>query len=524
MAWALRELGHDVVEAQEDALGVDEVEGFAGDADLLLWTRTWTSPREEWVAMLRRLETRGVATAGFHLDRWWGLQREHQITDEPFFAVDHLFSADGGHDDEWKAAGIRHHWSPPGIHAPDAVRGNQRQAFRADVVFVGSHPYPHPEWEPVRSAMIDALHRKYRGRFHIWPRPGRAIRGRLLCDLYATAKVVVGDSCLAGGAVSYCSDRIPETLGRAGFLVHPEVEGVTDGTLWSDGDHLVTFPLGDHDEMIDRIDWWLARPEAREQVCSQAQALTLARDTYTHRAAKMLETLWNEGAWWIDDRVGPAMARRDGYSAWFDLRPGDGLVVREVWQQDAYRVRPEHVAGGVVVDLGANVGAFSLIAASMGAARVHAWEPIPANREALLANVGANAGVPVEVHGEAVGASTGSARMRAEGPGSHMDPDGDTEVRTRHPDEILREALAHDGEIAFLKVDVEGGEFDMFDALDPALLAKVRRLAMELHGRGTRTDVPAERVGSLIARLTEWGHLDIMGRASFGGMIYGERW
>ena len=84
-----------------------------------------------------------------------------------------------------------------------------------------------------RSRLVKWLRKNYDRQVKFWPEPNQhAVRGDDLTDLYASVKVVVGDSCLVpkpdGSPMThYCSDRIPETLGRGGLLLHPVVEDVT---------------------------------------------------------------------------------------------------------------------------------------------------------------------------------------------------------------------------------------------------------------------------------------------------------
>ena len=115
--------GHTVIPLQENT---PEPWTEPVDADLVLWTRTgwdwseacgWTQ-EQAWSNQhdfLDRMRDQGTPTVGFHLDRWWGLDREHQIFDEPFFRCDLMCTADGGHDDQWQLAGINHVWMPPGV-------------------------------------------------------------------------------------------------------------------------------------------------------------------------------------------------------------------------------------------------------------------------------------------------------------------------------------------------------------------------------------------------------------------------
>jgi len=269
-------------------------------ATMLLWTRTWDTDNPAAVRALRDLRVLGIPTVSFHLDRWWGLDREYQIESEAFFRTDHLFSPDGGNDERWKAAGVNHHWSPPGVSAFDCAPGvPDPVAWPHEVVFVGSHPYPHKEWEPYRTKAIDTVRATVGAGFAVLPGVTEqgvrmpAVREARLRSLYATVKVVVGDSCLAGGATLYVSDRIPETLGRGGFLIHPRVEGVTDGPLWQEGEHLACYDLGDFDELARLVRYYLdpANEPERAAIAAAGREHTLAHHTYNHRMQSMLETV-----------------------------------------------------------------------------------------------------------------------------------------------------------------------------------------------------------------------------------------
>jgi hypothetical protein len=198
-----------------------------------LWDKWGTEIQWKLLAEARR---RYVPVVGYHLDRWWGLKRQDEIRmglqSQPFFHCDLLVTADGGHDDQWKLEGINHVWFPPGVSERWCEPGRFQPELETDIVFVGSwQAYGHREW-PHRAELVNWLQKTYGDRVAFYPKQGQhAVRGLALNDVYWSAKVVVGDSCLApkvnGDPMThYCSDRIPETLGRGGLLCHPQVEGL----------------------------------------------------------------------------------------------------------------------------------------------------------------------------------------------------------------------------------------------------------------------------------------------------------
>lgn len=291
-------MGHDTTCWQEDERGTFGIVAEHMDQyDAVVWTRTgWDPPvpHAEQRAMLERAADAGVPTIGVHLDRWWGLGREGQVHEEPFFRVAHLFTADGGHDAEWAEAGVNHTWMPPAVSAEETGGGTYRAEMASDLAFVGSwRGYGHTEWTH-RMELVDWLRANYGDRVRFWPEPGApAVRGEALRDLYASVKVVVGDSCLAPNAdgspvTRYCSDRVPETVGRGAFLLHPWVEGVTDGTLYAPGVHIDTWKLWDWEALGAKIDYWLGHADERARVASQGQQHVREQHTYGRRMGGLL--------------------------------------------------------------------------------------------------------------------------------------------------------------------------------------------------------------------------------------------
>lgn len=290
VALELEALGHAVTRLQEGDVPTPDIVGLARGHDLFLWTMTQglaerggsLAERGRLVADLREW---GVPSAGFHLDRWWGLAREPLIFREPFFRVDHLFTADGGHDAAWAAEGIRHHWSPPAVYHAEAV-DTASNGWRGDIIFVGSwRDYGHAEWWPYRRELLDRLRERYGSVFECFP-TSEAIRGLALNALYRSARIVVGDSCLVGSVSRYHSDRIPETLGRGGFIIHPRVDGLEE--LYPD---LPTWELGDWNAMFNLIDRYRANPVEREELRRRNAAHTREHHTYLNRMRRVIQVV-----------------------------------------------------------------------------------------------------------------------------------------------------------------------------------------------------------------------------------------
>lgn len=137
--------------------------------------------------------------------------------------------------------------------------------------------------------------------------------------------------------------------------------------------------------------------------------------------------------------------------------------------------------GDVVVDCGANLGEITEPLAETGAA-VHAFEPDPYAFERLTARVGGRPNVTL--HRAAVGVAPGTVRlMRAanfdENPkagsvkstvlpgGRNIDESADAAIEVARIDlpAFLADLKARHGEIAFVKMDIEGAELEILETL-----------------------------------------------------------
>ena len=285
--------GHKVIRVQEGE--IDQWERLINEmdrCDLVLWTRTASEAAKvgtkiQW-RMLAAAERAGKPTIGFHLDRWWGLNREESVWTEPFFRCSTVITADGGHQEEFASVGVNHKWLSPAVSLAETEPGEVVPQYRNRLAFVGSwQPGYHVEWGH-RRELVEWLKRTYPQDMKFWPRPGQpSIRGADLRNLYASVDVIIGDSCLAGNATHYWSDRIPETVGRGGFLIHPEVEGLSE--QYTVGKHLWTWPIGDWDALKQKIDSAFDSPDAIAEVRETGRDHVRQFHTYDTRVNQIRE-------------------------------------------------------------------------------------------------------------------------------------------------------------------------------------------------------------------------------------------
>lgn len=293
LAWSYEKLGHKVIRMQEDYVTTQEVLSQASRADLFHYVHTHGWETRGFMSMdevLRKLKQRGIPTISTHLDTWYGLRRAGDVANHPFWKTEYVFTADGGADEWIKSLGINHHYLKAGVVERDCFIGDKRESYAYDVIFVGSKQY-HPEW-PYRPQLINWLEKTYGSRFAHFGGDGRGVvRGKDLNDLYASAKVVIGDTlCLNFNRQEYWSDRIYETTGRGGFMIHPFIEGLQND--FEIGKEIIVYQYGDFDELKAKIDYYLQYDAEREKIRMAGHERTKRDHTYTNRMAQVMQTVF----------------------------------------------------------------------------------------------------------------------------------------------------------------------------------------------------------------------------------------
>lgn len=286
IAETLESLGHRVNRVHEQTAELPQILEACRDADLFLWTRTMGFLRCDGYQMLARIR---IPTVTVHLDAYIGLEREKTLGFDPFWHARYCWTADGGHDEIFKAKGINHFWFRPGVLKRECYMAEPRVDLITDVAFCGSRGYhrEHP-----RGELIAWLEKTYGTRFRLFGANGDSWRGHNLNQLYASCRVMVGDSCNVGfKQVRYWSDRVPETTGRGGFLIHPFVEGMED--IWTDGEHIRYYRFGEYARLKELIDHYLdpAHESDRRRIQIAGHERTKAVSTYDNRMTELLRTV-----------------------------------------------------------------------------------------------------------------------------------------------------------------------------------------------------------------------------------------
>lgn len=173
----------------------------------------------------------------------------------------------------------------------------------------------------------------------------------------------------------------------------------------------------------------------------------------------------------------------------------------EIFVQGGYMATEEDIKGKVYVDIGANVGMTALKAISLGAKKVLAFEPELSNLNTLL-DVTKNL-ENVFVYHKAVYNSEDYIQVTNEGMLSNMFQvkESDERVPALSLGEVTR--LIQSNEHAVMKIDCEGGEYDILYNTEPENIQRFDMLYLEIHNDLVPQYINGE--GDLINYLTRLG-------------------
>ena len=195
--------------------------------------------------------------------------------------------------------------------------------------------------------------------------------------------------------------------------------------------------------------------------------------------------LWLMNRFGFPRRTGVGTFRfRNGVTFTLDFSRQNVGVFQEVWLMDLYEKWYKIQKGDVVVDIGAHIGAFSVLAAEKGA-HVYAFEPIPTSFWFLAKNV-----EPYDVRAEnlAVYDKSGAITLFASEGGSEgasiVPPEatGAVERVTAEATTLERIFWEHNIEHCdFLKMDCEGSEVRILRATPGEVFKRIKNIGMEYH-------------------------------------------
>ena len=172
---------------------------------------------------------------------------------------------------------------------------------------------------------------------------------------------------------------------------------------------------------------------------------------------------------------------RDGTIIHLSGHPHDIVTVFIIFIRRDYGKVP---AGSRVVDIGANIGAFSLYAARCGASKITAYEPNSEAFQCLQRNIQTNS--LTSVISPRQFAATGTAGKLVPFPKKASAYNAILQNNSTEEYELvetisLTNIVEEMGRIDFLKMDCEGAEWDILRHAKPSDLASIHTIRMEYH-------------------------------------------
>jgi FkbM family methyltransferase len=194
---------------------------------------------------------------------------------------------------------------------------------------------------------------------------------------------------------------------------------------------------------------------------------------------------------------------RSGLVLHLSADPLDVVTVFGVFVREDYGRVP---AGAVVVDIGANIGVFTMYAVHCGARRVEAYEPSAQSFDQLEKNISANGLAGRAVARRAAvwdGSSSTVAFPRHSSVMNAVLADAGAAVHDIVPATTLDTVVADAGVVDLLKMDCEGAEGPILAAASAAALSGVHQVRLEYH-LGLGDQVEARLRGAGFRTVYKW--------------------
>ncbi|TSC63122.1 MAG: FkbM family methyltransferase [Parcubacteria group bacterium Gr01-1014_48] len=194
-----------------------------------------------------------------------------------------------------------------------------------------------------------------------------------------------------------------------------------------------------------------------------------------------------------------------------DVYSNDLAMVIEDWVANDYGELPNQ---GVILDVGAHIGVFSLLAALKTRAHIFALEPVPENFAIVQKNIVLNnLAHRITACEIALGGNTGTEKIflnSINSAGHGFAPPKalasvmmkSINVQVKKLEDFLNEQ--HIREVAFMKCDIEGSEYAMLFNTFPECFLKIKRIVVELHTNPPYVYEDAKIFLDRMGYTTEW--------------------
>src|SRR6185436_8612940 len=189
--------------------------------------------------------------------------------------------------------------------------------------------------------------------------------------------------------------------------------------------------------------------------------------------------------------AGAELRDLQGAAYYARLYSQDGVVYDHVVCENEYRLPDRFLKTDLVIDIGANIGFFTMACLARGARRVECYEQDPDNFELLEKNLKHR---KVELYPHAVGRSDRKENLKIARVSNGLTAMGITLHTSGQPipSKGLDQILSRHKEVRLLKLDCEGSEYAAVMTASPKQLRKCRVICGELHTAFIRKLVPWE--------------------------------
>jgi hypothetical protein len=297
-ARGLQKLGHDVYRFDELHTTMRDYVRITHIApDVVIYTKLRF---KDSVQFIKQLLKDGILTVSWFPDYCFDWNEGMLKYNKHMCAMsnsDLILIPDGRNSLKWKSLGLKQYCVRQEIYDDMCYVGTPIPDLNKDVLFIGTvndAMYKH------RVPLIQFLQQTYGNRFlHLGGNNSDTVRNADLNDVIASVKVVIGDSLYAP---SYWSNRIYETIGRGGFILHNEIEDLEKE--YSVGEHFDTYKVlakkigwGREVDYVDlkiKLDLYLNNDELRNNIAASGMNYTKQHYTMTNRCSEVVEIIKSE--------------------------------------------------------------------------------------------------------------------------------------------------------------------------------------------------------------------------------------
>ena len=173
---------------------------------------------------------------------------------------------------------------------------------------------------------------------------------------------------------------------------------------------------------------------------------------------------------------------RNGMKIYLSSNPHDSVTVAVIFGKNEYGKIPEH---GTIIDIGANIGVFSLYAINNSAKQVYSFEPNPEAYQVLKRNIETNnLENNVRVFNLAVSDKDNVSMYIPAQSSPYNSSSNEPEPKQVECKTISLDTLIDDQDIDIIdliKIDCEGCEYKVLYFLSKSTLNKVKHIRLEHH-------------------------------------------